>query len=327
MLGIEFEHMIRRLDAALLPLDSAQDDDVAYAHCARITRQCSKSFYLSTGFLPAQTRRAIRAFYAFCRLTDDIVDTPNRAPGRAPGRAPMQDLTEWRHQSRLPARAQCHPVLYAWAATRDRYCVPQQLIEELIDGVAMDLTISRYETFDDLRLYCYRVASTVGLVSTHIVGLCEDDPHRVASAHAAATELGIALQLTNILRDVGEDLALGRIYLPQEDLRRFDYLEADLRAGIIDDRFKALMRFEIDRANDMYEQNLPGIACLKPEGRLAVGAAILLYRGILGRIADNGFDVFRRRAYLTTGEKLVRMPGIYRQIARLECERIRARAT
>ncbi len=315
--GLESESMVRRIDAGLRGLDNPPDTQSAYRYCAGITRQFSKSFYFSTAFLPPQTRRAIRAFYAFCRLTDDLVDAPGRATGRVSGRANAQDIAEWRHQARLPARAQRHPVLYAWADTRDQFQIPQQHVEELIDGCAMDLTIDRYETFEDLRLYCYRVASTVGLISMHIIGLQDDSAKSAESARAAAIELGIALQLTNILRDVGEDLALGRVYLPQEDLRRFDYTEADLRSGVIDDRFKALMRFEIERANRLYEDNLPGIAHLRPEGRLAVGAAIMLYRSILNRIVDNGFDVFRRRAYLTTVEKFLMMPSIHRQIRQL----------
>jgi len=307
--GIECESMIRRSDAGLRSLDQPPESQFAYQYCADLTRESSKSFYLSTAFLPAEARRSIRAFYAFCRLTDDLVDAPERRHA--------QDLNEWRLQARLPARAQRHPVLYAWAQTRDRYSIPHHLIEELIDGCAMDLTIRRYETFADLRVYCYRVASTVGLVSMHIIGLFDQSPQVVAAAHAAATELGVALQLTNILRDVGEDLARGRIYLPLEDLRRFDYSEADLQAGVNDDRFKALMRFEIERAYALYDANWQAIACLRPEGRLAVGAALWLYRGILDRIVDNGFDVFTRRAHLTNLEKLARIPGIYRRIAQL----------
>ncbi|MGQ9814509.1 MAG: phytoene/squalene synthase family protein [Candidatus Roseilinea sp.] len=217
----------------------------------------------------------------------------------------------------MPASAQRHPVLYAWAEVRDRYEIPQQYVEELIDGCAMDLTIQRYQTFEELQLYCYRVASTVGLISMHIIGLEDDSPKSAENARTAAIQLGVALQLTNILRDVGEDLSLGRIYLPQEDLQRFGYTEADLHNAVVDDRFKALMRFQIERVNNLYDANLPGIACLKPEGRLAVGAAIMLYRGILRRIMDNDFDVFRKRAYLSTFEKIRMMPSIQREIARL----------
>lgn len=318
--GIESDSMIRRIDAGLRGVDQTPTAQSAYQHCAEITRRFSKSFYFSTAFLPPETRRAIRAFYAFCRLTDDLVDAPGRSSGRASGRATAQDIAEWRHQARLPARAQRHPVLYAWAETRDRYQIPHQHIEELIDGCAMDLTISRYETFEELRRYCYGVASTVGLISMHIIGLQDERPEVMEKARVAAIELGVALQLTNILRDVGEDFALGRVYLPQEDLRLFNYTEADLKAGVIDDRFRALMRFEIERANRLYQAHLPGIACLKPEGRFAVGAAILLYQAILNRIVDNGFDVFTRRAHLSAVEKFLMIPSIHRQISRLSVQ-------
>ncbi len=315
--GIESESMIRRVDAGTRSQENSPDAEAAYRYCADITRQFSKSFHFSTAFLPSQTRRAIRALYAFCRLTDDLVDAPGSAMGRAWGRGNAHDISEWRHQSRLPARAQRHPVLFAWADTRERYQVPQQHVEELIDGCTMDLTINRYETFEDLRLYCYRVASTVGLISMHIIGLQDNSATSVERARTAAIELGIALQLTNILRDVGEDLAMGRIYLPQEDLERFAYTEADLHNKVIDDRFKSLMRFEIDRANKLYEANLHGIAHLKPEGRLAVGAALLLYRAILTRIVDNQFNVFHKRASLSMIDKVAMVPSIYRRVSSL----------
>ncbi|MCS7060862.1 MAG: phytoene/squalene synthase family protein, partial [Anaerolineae bacterium] len=240
--------MAYRAEAETRSSECTREADAAYRHCDTITRRFSKSFYFSTAFLPPPTRRAIRALYAFCRLTDDLVDAPQRVSGVTAGRGGAQEIAEWRRQARLPARVQRHPVLFAWAETRERYQIPHQHIEELIEGCAMDLTVHRYETFEALRVYCYRVASTVGLISMHIIGLSEATPSTVEAAQGAAIELGIALQLTNILRDIGEDLKLGRIYLPQEDLERFHYTEDDLRRGVIDDRFKALMRFEIDRA-------------------------------------------------------------------------------
>jgi phytoene synthase len=293
-------------------LEGKIDLDAAYTLCADVTREYSKSFYFSTRFLPAEKRRAIRAFYAFCRATDDMVDLPK------PGASIASSLAEWRTHARLPGVAQRHPILSAWADTRERYNVPQQYIEELIDGCEMDLRVNRYETFDDLWNYCYRVASTVGLVSMHIIGLVDDDPAAVARARHDATQLGVALQLTNILRDVGEDLSRGRIYLPQEDLRRFDYSESDLRAGIIDERFCALMRFQIERTQKIYETSWNGIGYLKQEGRLAVGAAIALYRQILDRIVQNGFDVFTRRAHLSLVGKLSRIPAIYLRVRKLK---------
>lgn len=313
MISVKSPSMIRRFGTGLNFSDSTVGSEEAYDTCDEITRQCSKSFYFSTAFLPEAKRRAIRAFYAFCRVTDDMVDVPTGSVAH--------ELRDWRLAARLPARAQRNPVLRAWAETRERYGVPQKYAEELIDGCEMDLTINRYDTFDELKTYCYRVASTVGLISMHIIGINDDDPRLMEASIPAAVDLGIALQLTNILRDVGEDLSRGRIYLPGEDLRRFAYTENDLRAGLIDDRFRDLMRYEIDRAGRLYDQGWPGIASLKQEGRLAVGAAINLYRGILGRIEDNGFDVFSKRAHLNTFEKIRRMPGIYWRVRQLHSSR------
>ncbi|MCL5998384.1 MAG: squalene/phytoene synthase family protein [Chloroflexi bacterium] len=289
--------------------------DAAYTYCDWVTREHSKSFYLSTRFLPADIRCAIRAFYAFCRVTDDMVDVPQHGLGSS---AAMNHLAEWRLAARLPAAAQCHPVLSAWADTRDRYNVPQEYVEDLIDGCEMDLRISRYETFDELRAYCYRVASTVGLISMHIIGVTGDSPTLLQQAKAAAITLGIALQLTNILRDVGEDMVRGRIYLPLADMRRFRYTEDDLCAGKIDERFRALMQFQIDRTQQLYEHGWSGIAYLKQEGRLAVGAAISLYRDILDCIVRNNFDVFNRRAHLGSLAKLSRVPLIYLRVRKLD---------
>ena len=303
--------MVQRLILSPLVLDNKVNLDEAYTYCADVTREHSKSFYFSTNFLPAAKRRAIRAFYAFCRATDDMVDDPGQ------GASVATSLAEWRAASRLPRAGQRHPILSAWADARDRYGVPQQYIEELIDGCEMDLRISHYETFDELREYCYRVASTVGLVSMHIIGVNGDDPEVLAQARVPAITLGVALQLTNILRDVGEDLSRGRIYLPQADLRRFHYTENDLRAGVIDHRFRSLIQFQINRAHQLYEAGWNGIAYLKQEGRLAVGAAISLYRCILDRIVKNDYNVFTQRAHLSTIGKFKRIPAIYLRVREL----------
>ncbi|MFN3704834.1 MAG: phytoene/squalene synthase family protein [Thermoflexales bacterium] len=283
------------------------DLERAFNLCEEITRDHSKSFHFSTRFLPADKRRAIRALYAFCRATDDMVDvlSHNVTETRC-------HLDSWRLASRLSAEQQHNPVLAAWTQVREQYAVPQRYAEELIDGCEMDLTISRYETWEQLRHYCYCVASTVGLISMHIIGLVRTDPQSRATAEAAAIDLGVALQLTNILRDVGEDLQRGRIYLPLEDLRRFNYTEDDLKRHVVDSRFRSLMQFEIQRARELYARSLPAVAMLRSEGRIAVTAAAVLYRGILNKIEQNGYDVFTRRAYLSYAEKLRYMPYILR---------------
>ncbi|HWQ13337.1 MAG TPA: squalene/phytoene synthase family protein [Roseiflexaceae bacterium] len=274
----------------------------AYAHCAAITRANSRSFYLSTRLLPPEKRRAVRALYAFCRTSDDIVD------GHEPHAA--RTLARWVTQVHAPCAPPDSPVLLAWNDTAARYQVPRALVNELLAGIAMDLTVNRYATFDELRLYCYRVASVVGLIAMQIIG------HQ-AGAQPYAEQLGVALQLTNILRDIGEDARRGRVYLPLEDLARFGLSDADILVGRVDGRFRALMRFEIARAQRLYEEAWPGVALLSADGRLAIGAAAEIYRAILGRIAANGFDVFGRRAYVPLAEKLLILWRVWRRVRRL----------
>jgi phytoene synthase len=263
--------------------------DQAYLQCRALTRQHSRSFYVSSGLLPREKRRAIRALYAFCRTSDDLVD---RAAGD-----PVDALAHWValvHADRPPAH---DPVLVAWHDTVQRHGIARELVDELLAGIAMDLTVDRYETFDRLWLYCYRVASVVGLLSMQIIGYYE-------GATEYAVKLGVALQLTNILRDVGEDAGRGRVYLPLEDLAQFGLSDRDVLDGVRNQRFRALMQFEIARAHRLYDESRPGIALLDPDGRLAIAAASDIYRGILGRIEANGYDVFGRRAYVPLHQKL-----------------------
>lgn len=293
------------------PLASVADDDwpprsftlaEAYTVCQQMIRKHSKSFFFSTQLLPADKRRAIRALYAFCRASDDTVDMASGDPTRA--------LAEWVFLARAPQPPPNNPILIAWDDTRSRYDLAANLVDELLAGVAMDLTITRYATFADLWLYCYRVASVVGLLSMGIIG-------STPGAAPYAIKLGVALQLTNILRDVGEDARRGRVYLPLEDLERFGLSADDILAGVRDERFVALMRFQIDRAHRFYEESWAGIALLPPDSRLSIGAAARVYRGILDKIPANGYDVYNRRAFLTLREKFVMLPRIWRDVRRL----------
>jgi phytoene synthase len=262
----------------------------AYRICIAITRKHSRSFFLSTQLLPPEKRQAIRALYAFCRTSDDIVDQPQANA--------MQALAAWVALVHAPQPPPDNAVLLAWNDTAARYAVPRALPDELLAGIAMDLTVNRYATFDDLWLYCYRVASVVGLISMQIIGYRE-------GAVNHAIKLGVALQLTNILRDVGEDAQRGRVYLPQEDLDRFGLCAEDILHGRRDAAFRALMRFEIERASYLYEEAWPGIALLNPDGQLAIAAAAEIYRGILGKIQQNDYDVYQRRAYVPLAHKLL----------------------
>ncbi len=275
------------LPSSLQPAMTCAD---AYRICTEITRRHSRSFFFSTQVLPPEKRRAIRALYAFCRTSDDIVDNSSDDAAKA--------LGAWITQVHAPAAPADNAVLLAWNDTVERYDVPRYLPDELLAGIAMDLTVHRYATFDDLWLYCYRVASVVGLISMHIVGYRD-------GAASYAIELGVGLQLTNILRDVGEDARRGRVYLPQEDLERFGLCADDIFHGRRNQAFRALMRFEIERAHALYDAAWPGIALLNADSRLAIAAAAEIYRGILGRIIGSDFDVFGRRAHVSLAQRLL----------------------
>ena len=265
--------------------------DRAYAHCAQVTAHHSRSFYRASSFLPSEKRRAVRALYAFCRVTDDIVDCPDcNAP---------QALNEWRHIALSAEPPADNLVAVAWADARQRYGIPLRLAEQLIDGVARDLDQTRYATFAELTEYAYGVASTVGLMSMRITG------YRNATAIPYAIKLGVALQITNILRDVGEDWRTGRLYLPADELMRFDLIEADVACGQVDDRWRAFMRFQIERNRRLYAEAWPGIQLLHEDGRFAIAAAGDLYRRILDDIEAHDYDVFTRRAHVSTPRKLL----------------------
>jgi 15-cis-phytoene synthase len=271
----------------------------AYYTCEAMTAVCSKSFYLATSLLPSSKRRAIRALYAFCRTSDNIVDCMSDSAAVL--------LADWRRKNTLvSAHDSDDPVLIAWTDTRRRYQIPSFYIEQFIDGVTRDLHQSRYATFDEFAAYAYGVACTAGLMSMHIIGYSD-----AAEALPYALKLGVALQITNVLRDVREDWLRGRVYLPLEELARFGLSEADIAAGRVDDRWRAFMRFQIARARRLYEEAQPGIALLNQDGRLAVTAAAELYRAILRDIETHDYDVFSRRAHVNTWGKVRRLPGIW----------------
>jgi phytoene synthase len=290
------------------PADFAAGHDLgaAFDRADEITRRNSQTFYAATGLLPADARRAIRALYGFCRTTDDLVDREG---------ATLADVEAWRAAVARPAVEQRDPVLRAWGHVREHYGVNPRHEMELIDGVALDIRRQRYAVWPELERYCYLVASTVGLLSMPIIGLAPGVT--IDEAAPYAIKLGVALQLTNILRDVGEDASRGRVYLPAADLARFGLTAEDILNGVNDKRFVALMQFEIKRARDLYFRALPGIALLSPAARPAVGAAALLYRAILDEIEANDYQVYTQRAHTTGLQKLLRLPGILLTVATL----------
>jgi phytoene synthase len=196
-------------------------------------------------------------------------------------------------------------VAVAWAAARSQYHIPPRYAEQLIDGVARDLVQKRYQTFDELAAYAYGVASTVGLMSMHIIGFAGPE------AIPYAIKLGVALQLTNILRDIGEDWHSGRMYLPAQELAAFGLTEWDIAIGKTDRRWRDFMRFQIDRNRRLYDEARPGIALLNRDGRFAVAAAGELYRAILTDIETHDYDVFSRRAHVSGLSKLSKLPSLW----------------
>jgi phytoene synthase len=270
----------------------------AYTYCAQLTRANSRTFYLASRLLPGGKRQAVHALYAFCRATDDIID-----------QLALRDdawrlLDDWKARVERPPNAY-DPIPLAWADTKARYRIPHGYEAQLIEGIARDLRQQRYPTFGELAEYCYGVASTVGLMVMHIVDFQSED------ALPYAVKLGIALQLTNILRDVGVDWQAGRLYLPLEDLTQFGLTEADVERGAVDDHWRAFMQFQIARTRALYAEAERGIALLDAGGRFAIAAAANLYRAILGDIEAHDYDVFHRRAHVGPWGKVRRLPGVW----------------
>jgi phytoene synthase len=271
----------------------------AYARCGAITAAASHSFYLATALLPSAKRQAIRVLYAVCRVSDNLVDCQQGEPAAA--------LRAWRQRVLAPDYAPDDPILSAWSDVRKHYGIPLRYMEQLLNGVAQDLRPRHLVTFDELAAYAYGVAATVGLMSMHILGYSD------AAAVPYAIKLGVALQLTNILRDIGEDWQAGRLYLPLAELAQFDLTVADLAARQVDERWRALMRFQIERNRRLYAEARPGIGLLQRDSRLAVTAAADLYGAILEDIEAHDYDVFTRRAHVTTARKFGRLPAIWQR--------------
>ena len=269
-----------------------------YRRAAIETAAGSKSFFFATRFFPKPMASAAYAVYWFCRYTDDLVDEcSNVEQGR-------KDLEAWtaalRHAlaSNSPS---LHPVLHVFLDTVSKYEIPIEFAFELIEGMRMDLNQTTYRNFDELRLFCYRVASVVGLMMCHVIGFEHPSDRQRALPHAI--DLGIAMQLTNIMRDIGEDLDRGRIYLPQEEMQHFGYSESDLRHHLRNPAFATLMGFQAQRALSFYEKGNAGIQMLNRDGRFAVKIASDVYREILQQLETSAFDVFDHRAVVPASRK------------------------
>ena len=269
---------------------------VDWGACEDVARAHGRTFYFASRFLPSDRRRAIYAAYAYCRVADDIVD---RAPATG-ALAAARALDAWETQLDRPS----HPIAVTFAAVRERYGVPREAARDLLAGVRMDVEHEPFATWDALRTYCYRVAGTVGLIAAPILG-CRDE-----TALPHAVDLGIAMQLTNILRDVAEDARMGRLYLPLDELSTFGCDPAAVLAGWPNGQFSELMAFEIARARTLYDSGRAGIRALAPVGQLTALASAHLYGKILHRIEEQGYDVFADRAYVPTRRKLRAMPTV-----------------
>ncbi len=264
-----------------------------HAYCQEKAASSGSSFYYSFMFLPPERRQAITALYAFCREVDDVVDETDDA-----GIARTQ-LAWWRGQINACFDGTPeHPVCLALLPAIRDYGLPREQLLEIIDGMEMDLDQSRYLDFKGLQLYCYRVASVVGLLASQIFGSTHRDTQKYAH------DLGIAFQLTNIIRDVGEDARRGRIYLPVEELQRFNVRAADILNARYSDEFRQLMEFQIARARQYYEQ---AMAALPAQDRSAQRPGLVMaaiYRTLLDEIERDGCRVLDRRIALTPLRKL-----------------------
>ena len=264
----------------------------AYLECLAITKASSTNFYYAFLTLPPQKRYAIYATYAFCRMCDDIVDDPERRPTAESDLAGLRQLLHDTYDGRSDG-----PVWTALADAQQRFGIPMAHFTDVIDGCEMDLTKNSYETFEELVQYCRRVASAPGLICIEIFGYTDE------RAVKYAIDLGIAMQLTNIIRDVAEDARDGRVYLPNEELEKFGYSKSDLAAGTVNDPFRNLMRFQIERAHRYFERGAKLFPLLDRRSRACPRTMSSVYGRLLGRIEAADYDVFSRRISLSRTAK------------------------
>jgi phytoene synthase len=262
----------------------------SYEYCLKVARTRAKNFYYSFVLLSRQQRKAMCAIYAFMRYCDDLSDEPGAS--RAAVERWRADLNE-----AMNGRYSDHPLWPAFHHTVRRFGIPYEYFHQMIDGISSDLEPRHIETFEELYAYCYHVASVVGLTIIHIFGF---DTH---SALPLAEKCGVAFQLTNILRDIREDAERGRIYIPAEDLGRFGVTEAELRAGVRNEAYLKLMRFEAARARSYYNESAPLLELIHPRSRSSLLALISIYSRLLERIEGKNYDVFSQRVRLSLFEK------------------------
>jgi phytoene synthase len=267
-----------------------------FEYCRSVIKKHAKSFYYSSRFFPQDRKWATYAVYCFCRFVDNIVDNPRSRSNDEL----LRELDNIRTELELSYRygESEHPAIAAFAHVSDRYKIPKEYSMALVDGAEMDLNQNRYDTFDELYVFCYRVAAVVGLMMTHVMGF-EGGKETLLKAE----QLGIGMQLTNITRDIAEDMEMNRIYIPKEDMDRFKVSENDLKIGKCTAGMQDLVRFQVDRAKKYYELSYPGIAYLNTESQFAIYSASKIYGSILNEIEKNGYNPFEGRVYLSSTQK------------------------
>lgn len=287
----------------------------AFAECRRITRGAARNFYYGFLALPRDRRDALCAVYAFMRHSDDLSDDPGLTSEER-----RRKLEAWRSSlhAAIAGEPAENPVLLALAVTQLHFRIPLEWLDKLVQGTEMDIAQNvsaiRYRSFEDLRRYCYHVASVVGLISIRIFGY--SDPR----AEELAERCGIAFQLTNIIRDVREDAAMGRVYLPEEDLARFGRSAAELAPARVNNgfdpaSFRPVLEFEAQRAREYYKAADELLPLIDAESRPALWVLVEIYRRLLEKIAAGGYDVFHRKVRLSTAEKLaVLSRGMWRRL-------------
>jgi 15-cis-phytoene synthase len=313
----------------------APEDVAGFAAAREVCRREAGGYFFAARFMPRPKQDAACAVYAFCRMVAEAVDVPAESlegaaglrhhpvaaqgctscgpTGSADGRVALlrerlDEIYDGRLELPLPdARSEAQHALHAFAATVRRYAVPRQHFLELAKAYQADGSVSRYATWASLERHCYGVAGIVGVILCGVLGVTN------SGAAEYAAKLGVAMRLTNILRDLKDDAGRGRVYLPLEDLARFRYSERDLAAGLVNESFRQLMRFEIVRARRLYEEGAAGLCWLADDGsRFAVSAILALHCGVLDAIERQGYDVLTRRPTLTKGQRLRRLATAWR---------------
>lgn len=286
----------------------------AYDRCGGICEEYAKTFYLGTMLMTEERRRAIWAIYVWCRRTDELVDGPNAS------HITPSALDRWEKRLEDLFTGRPYDMLDASLSdTISKFPIDIQPFKDMIEGMRTDLRKTRYKNFDELYMYCYYVAGTVGLMSVPVMGMAPESKATTESVYSAALALGIANQLTNILRDVGEDARRGRIYLPQDELAQAGLSDEDIFNGVVTNKWRSFMKRQIKRARMFFQEAERGVTELTKASRWPVWASLLLYRQILDEIEANDYNNFTRRAYVGKGKKMIALPVAYGRSLLLPC--------